>query len=84
MTEPNQRATADLSPSAAMHQMIAGYRISRAIYVAAKLGIADLLKDGPLSSEGLAQATGTHAEHRVLMETAPGAPEILGVSAAKY
>ena len=28
--------------------------------VAAKLGIADLLKDGPKSSDELAQATGTH------------------------
>ncbi len=26
----------------------------------------------------------TEAEHRTLMETAPGAPEILGVSVAKY
>lgn len=43
-----------------MLQMISGFRVSRAIYVAAKLGIADLLKDGPKSSEELARLTSTH------------------------
>jgi hypothetical protein len=37
-------------------QMITGYWISRAIYVAAKLRIADHLKDGPRSAEELAAA----------------------------
>jgi hypothetical protein len=40
--------------------MITGYWISQAIYVAAKLGIADLLKDGPKTDDELAQATGAH------------------------
>ena len=61
MSDASQTSAADLSPSAAMLQMIGGFRISRAIYLAAKLGIADLLKDGPKSSEELAQLTGTHA-----------------------
>jgi hypothetical protein len=43
-----------------MLQMIAGFWVSRALYIAAKLGIADLLKDGPKNSEELAQATGMH------------------------
>jgi hypothetical protein len=38
-------------------QKISGAWISQAIYVAAKLGIADLLKDGAKSSEALAKAT---------------------------
>src|SRR5437763_85123 len=38
--------------------MMAGYWLSQAIYVAAKLGIADLLKDGPKGSGELAQAAG--------------------------
>ena len=48
--------------------MISGFRVSRAIYVAAKLGIADLLKDGPKSSEELARLTSTHPPslHRVM------------------
>jgi hypothetical protein len=61
MTETNQAAASDLSPSAAMLQMIAAFRISRALYVAATLGLADLLNEGPKSSEELAQATDTHA-----------------------
>ncbi len=44
-----------------LFQMATGYWISQAIYVAAKLGIADLLKDGPQSCVALATATGTDA-----------------------
>jgi len=39
--------------------MATGYWLSQAVYVAAKLGLADLLKDGPRSCEELAAATGT-------------------------
>ena len=38
-----------------LDQMITGYWTSQAIYAAAKLGIADLLKDGPRSVEQLAK-----------------------------
>ncbi len=61
MKELGQTGTSDLSPSAAMLRMFTGFRVSRAIYVAAKLGIADLLKDEPKTSEELAQLTETHA-----------------------
>jgi SAM-dependent methyltransferase len=47
-------------PPGALLQMVTGYWVSQAIYVAAKLGIADLLKDGPKSYDELAKATGTH------------------------
>jgi O-methyltransferase domain/Dimerisation domain len=43
-----------------LDQMVIGGVVSQLLYVAARLGIADLLKDGPRSCEGLAQATGTH------------------------
>jgi len=49
------------SSSTALFQMATGYWISQAIYVAAKLGIADLLKDGPQSYVALAVATGSDA-----------------------
>jgi hypothetical protein len=50
------------SPSApALFQMATGYWMSQAIYVAAKLGIADLLKDGPQSCVALATATTSNA-----------------------
>ena len=74
----------ELPPAAAILQMIQGFLVSRAIYVAAKLGIPDLLKDGPKTTEDLAQSTDTHAPslYRVmralesvgsLPKTAPGA-----------
>jgi O-methyltransferase domain/Dimerisation domain len=68
MTESNERFTADVSPSAVMFHLIVGFRVSRTIFVAAKLGLADLLKDGPRTSEQLARSTGTHAPslYRVL------------------
>src|SRR5438128_11442423 len=58
----------ELPPPVAMLHMIQGFWVSRALYVAAKLGIPDLLKDEPKSSADLAQATGTHAPslYRVL------------------
>ncbi len=48
-------------PFVALFQMVTGYYISQALYVAAKLGIADVLKDGPRHYTALAQLTGTHA-----------------------
>ncbi len=47
------------SSPTALFQMATGYWVSQAIYVAAKLGIADLLKDGPQSCVALAAATGS-------------------------
>src|SRR6266436_3094634 len=44
-----------------LFQMTTGYWVSQAIYVAAKLGIADLLKDGPQSCVALASDTGADA-----------------------
>jgi hypothetical protein len=59
---PARIAPAKASPSPPiLFQMATGYWISQAIYVAAKLGIADLLKDGPKSSTALATATGSDA-----------------------
>jgi hypothetical protein len=53
---------------AAVLRMIQGLHISRAVYVAAKLGISDLLADGPRPSAELAQLTKAHAPslYRVL------------------
>lgn len=51
-----------------MLRIISGFWISRAIYIAAKLGIADLVRDQPKTADELATATGTHAPslYRVL------------------
>ena len=47
-------------PSVMLKRLTDGYQVSQAIYVAATLGIADLLKDGPRDSDDLATATNTH------------------------
>jgi hypothetical protein len=49
------------NPAGDLMRLINGFQISQAIHVAAVLGIADRLKDGPRSAEELAAATGTHA-----------------------
>ena len=51
---------APVSPQAQMMQFILGTWISKPIYVAAELGIADMLTDGPKSIDELAHMTGTH------------------------
>jgi hypothetical protein len=54
--------------AAAVLRMIWGIHISRAVYVAADLGLADRLAGGPMTSAELAQATQTHepALYRIL------------------
>src|SRR5712691_3765996 len=48
---------------------IRGHRIAQAVYVATRLGIPDLLADGPREIDELAHATGSHPPslRRVLM-----------------
>src|SRR5689334_1658234 len=62
---PKSDVTAEGMPSPqnndTLFDLIMGFRISRMIYVAAALGIADLLNDGPQPVDILAKATGTHA-----------------------
>jgi hypothetical protein len=55
-------------PTVALRRLTNGYQVTQAIHVAAALGIADLLRDGPRDSDALARETATHAPslHRVL------------------
>jgi O-methyltransferase domain/Dimerisation domain len=60
---------AEVEPSSAgLVRLIYGYQVSQVIHVAAVLGIADQLADGPRAVGDLASATATHAEslHRLL------------------
>jgi O-methyltransferase domain len=50
-----------LPPGFALYQMAIGHYVSRALYLAAKLEIADLLKDGPRDYRYLARASKSHA-----------------------
>ena len=47
----------DETPGAALGRLIVGFQVSQAIHVAATLGVADLLADGPRTSDELAAAT---------------------------
>jgi hypothetical protein len=52
---------ADLPPPVALYQLATGHYVAQALYVAAKLGIADHLAQGPRSHDELAPAAGAHA-----------------------
>src|SRR4051794_226666 len=45
-----------------LSQIITAYWQSQAVYVAAELGVADLLKDGPQPVSSLAASTSTHED----------------------
>ncbi|HBB35073.1 MAG TPA: methyltransferase [Cyanobacteria bacterium UBA8803] len=64
----NPNTTSEISLPQTLLQLICGKWVSQAIYVAAKLGIADLLKEGAKSSEELANSTGVDSQslYRVL------------------
>src|SRR5215211_3636005 len=51
-----------LPPSLALRRLVTGYQVTQAIHVAAKLGLADLLADGPRGSDDLAAVAGAHPD----------------------
>ena len=51
----------DETPGATLGRLIVGFQVSQSIHVAATLGVADLLADGPRTSDELAVATNAHA-----------------------
>ena len=71
MSERRDPASGPVEPpiETALSQMIAGYRISQAIFVAVKLGIVDGLTEGSRSAEELAASAGLNppALHRLLV-----------------
>ena len=60
------------NPREALLQMVNSYMISQALYVVAKLGIADLLADGPKSADEIAAVVDCHppSVYRVLRSVA--------------
>ena len=55
------RGSAGAPPPSAVLLQMSNVVVPRALYVAAKLGIADLIAERPKSAGNLAAATGTHA-----------------------
>ena len=63
MNEPSSQAPpADVSAAATLRQLIMGFRVTQLIYVAAKLGLADHLEQGPQTPHALAQAVGAEPQ----------------------
>jgi hypothetical protein len=92
MSEDGPTGAGAVPPPATLLQMMTGYWVSQALYVAAKLGVADLLADGPRPVEELAAATQTDARslRRVLRalasvgvftEASPGAVALTPLAA---
>lgn len=50
------------TPADVLYRMSIGFRSTQALYVIAKLGVVDLLVNGPLDSNALAQKLGVHAQ----------------------
>lgn len=71
-TTSTATALQEFPPDAQLLSIVSSAWTSAAIYVAAKLGIADLLKDGPRTTEYLSVATSTHemSLYRVLRAVA--------------
>lgn len=59
MHQPHQP---DPRPAETLRDLVNGYRVTQAIHVAATLGLADLLKGGPVTSQELARRSGTHPD----------------------
>jgi hypothetical protein len=59
--EPQPAPASSLPPPLLLYQMAIGHYVSRALHLAAKLGLADLLGDGPRHYSDLASATSTDA-----------------------
>ncbi len=57
-------ANTSLPPGLVLYQMSIGHYLSRALHLAAKLGIADRLHDGPRSADDLAAALDAHTSPR--------------------
>lgn len=71
--EGQTAAAKELPPPIQMLQIISGFWVSRCVYVVAKLGLADLIKNEPKTVDQLAAATGSHAPslYRVLRALVP-------------
>jgi hypothetical protein len=58
--EASSGVTGHLPPPIALYQLATGQYISRSLFLVARLGIADLLSDGPRHCNDLAKSTETH------------------------
>jgi hypothetical protein len=87
MTDQRMQGTMDSHtaecPTHELVQLITGFWVSQAIYVAAKLGIADLLAEGPRTSGELAQSTGMHEPSLYRVRRALASVDVLAEQAER-
>jgi hypothetical protein len=57
----SQKTQAFLDPAEHLEELLGGYQDTQALYVAAKLNLADALREGPKTAVELASAVGAHA-----------------------
>ncbi len=62
LQQKNGQPNVDIKARMTLLQMSSGYWITQSLYAAARLGIADLLKDGAESCDRLANITNTNAQ----------------------
>ncbi|MEU4194611.1 methyltransferase [Kribbella sp. NPDC026611] len=67
-----------------LHRLASGYQVTQAIHVAARLGISDVLADGPRSVAELAAATKTDAQALTRLMHALTVLGLYSVSADRY
>ena len=68
MSEQTFSSAAGLPPHIEIIQMASAIWTARAVYAAARLGLADILSNGPLTADDIAKKCGVHARstHRLL------------------
>jgi hypothetical protein len=59
---PSEPSLQQVPPPVALHRLMSGHWIAQAIFVAAQLGVADYLADGPQHADALSQSVGTHPD----------------------
>jgi hypothetical protein len=93
MSEQKSSSAAGPPPHIEIIQMASAIWTARAVYVAARLGLADILSNGPLTADEIAEKCGAHAHstHRLLRalssrglftEVEPKKYELTGLGAA--
>ena len=83
MLSDEQAPTSAHASATEMIRLATGYQLSQAIFVAAKLGVADLLAGGPRNSAELASETGTHESSLYRLLRTLAAAEVLAEPAPR-
>lgn len=73
----------DASPDEGLFRLLIGYRVTQALYVAAKLGVADRLAEGPKDAETLARETGARADSLFRILRALASVHVLAMDGSK-